>query len=176
MDAPGLLKKGRQHLPFLRFLTQECGLKLAELEGPDVAICTYVATSGSGELMQFVREQGCKWDQRVLTVAACYNRIPLMRWIKQQEPAWSWPKDLISQAIAAGAGEAAEYVKEQLALEAAKPVAASGSKKDKDGHDDEDVDDRAPQGPPAAKRAKIDEEPGAGAGDKAPGSREGYRY
>jgi hypothetical protein len=164
----GILGDGPRHLPFLRVLVQECGLILADV-APDTTLCTTVARTGSGELMRFVREQGCKWDESVLTVAARYNRIPLMRWIKQQEPSWSWPKDLIKEALDAYANEAAEYVKEQVAVEAAKPSPG------KNGSDDHDVDDGAPQGPPAAKRARIEGE-GAGGGRAAPETNQGYRY
>jgi hypothetical protein len=106
-----LVRKGASVLPFLQSL-EESGLDLKKVKGDsgeDTAVCKEAAHSGSIEMMIHVRSKGCRWDNVVLLTAAQCNRTAMLRWLREQEPSWKWPKDLVSNARSLGADECAQW-------------------------------------------------------------------
>jgi hypothetical protein len=63
-------------------------------------------------MLQHVRSKGCQWDSNILLEAAVRNKTAMLRWLREQEPSWGWPKDLVSKARSLGADECAQWAQE----------------------------------------------------------------
>jgi hypothetical protein len=125
-------KWGASIIPLLEHLVRERVLPSPEawpsaLRLEPTAACRYAAKSGSLELLGYFLDKGCEAGPTLLTAAAEYNRVPLLRWLRATYPAWEWPADIVERARKEGADEAASWVLEQQAKEKAGKEASAGA-------------------------------------------------
>jgi hypothetical protein len=76
------------------------------------AVLASAAGAGDEALVQWLRQQGCPWDERACARAAGGGHLALLQWLRSQDPPCPWDSSVVARAEQQGRDELLRWAQE----------------------------------------------------------------